>query len=117
MMAKDFLSVLDLSSADLARLLDLARQLKADRRLGRQAPTATALAGRHVALLFEKPSLRTRSTFEIAVRELGAHTLDLPAEFAQGLREPLEDIARNLERWVHALVLRTFGQEKALKLA
>ena len=51
------------------------------------------------------------------MRELGAHTLHLPAEFAEGVREPLEDIARNLERWVHALVLRTFGQEKALALA
>jgi ornithine carbamoyltransferase len=115
--AKDFLSILDLDHTALVRLLDRARQMKADRRLGPKAPTAGALAGKHVALLFEKPSLRTRSTFEIAVRELGAHTLDLPAEFAHGVREPLEDIARNLERWVHALVLRTFGQEKALKLA
>ena len=115
--AKDFLSIVDLDHAALGRLLDRARQMKADRRLGPKAPTAGALAGKHVALLFEKPSLRTRSTFEIAVRELGAHTLDLPAEFAQGVREPLEDIARNLERWVHALVLRTFGQEKALKMA
>jgi ornithine carbamoyltransferase len=115
--AKDFLSILDLDHAALGRLLALARQMKADRRLGPEAPTATALAGKHVALLFEKPSLRTRSTFEIAVRELGAHTLHLPAEFAEGVREPLEDIARNLERWVHALVLRTFGQEKALRLA
>jgi len=115
--AKDFLSILDLDHRSLEQLLELARQMKADRRLGPKAPTAAALAGRHVALLFEKPSLRTRSTFEIAVRELGAHTLDLPAQLAQGVREPLEDIARNLERWVHALVLRTFGQEKALKLA
>jgi len=115
--AKDFLSILDLDHAALARLLDSARKMKADRRLGPDAPTAGGLAGKHVALLFEKPSLRTRSTFEIAVRELGAHTLDLPAEFAQGVREPLEDIARNLERWVHALVLRTYGQEKAMKLA
>ena len=115
--AKDFLSILDLDHAGLGRLLVLARQMKADRRLGPDAPTASALAGKHVALLFEKPSLRTRSTFEIAVRELGAHTLHLPAEFAEGVREPLEDIARNLERWVHALVLRTFGQEKALALA
>ena len=53
--------------------------MKADRRLGRQAPSATALAGLHVALLFEKPSLRTRSTFEIAIRELGGDTLHLPA--------------------------------------
>ena len=84
--------------------------MKADRRLGRQAPTP-ALAGLHVALLFEKPSLRTRSTFEIAIRELGGDTLHLPAQFAEGVREPLEDVARNLERWVRALVIRTYEQE------
>ena len=116
-MPKDFLSVLDLSPEDLVRLLELSRQLKADRRLGRQAPTAAALAGRHVAMLFEKPSLRTRSTFEIAVKELGAETLHVPSEFADGTREPLDDVARNLERWVHALVVRTYAQEKAESMA
>jgi len=116
-LAKDFLSVLDLSAVDLARLLDLARQLKADRRRGRQAPTASALAGRHVAMLFEKPSLRTRSTFEIAVKELGAETLHVPSEFADGSREPLDDVARNLERWVHGLVVRTYAQEKVATMA
>jgi len=114
---RSFLSLLDLSHADLTRLLTLADQMKAERHLGPAAPTCGALAGLHVALLFEKPSLRTRSTFEIAVHELGADTLHLPAELAEGVREPLEDIARNLERWVHALVLRTFGQEKALRFA
>ena len=115
--SKDFLSILDLGSAELDRLLMLAAQMKADRRLGGQAPTASALSGSHVALLFEKPSLRTRSTFEIAVRELGGNTLHLPAEFADGSREPLEDVGRNLERWVSALVIRTFAQEKAATLA
>jgi ornithine carbamoyltransferase len=116
-MAKDFLSVLDLSAGEVARLLDIARQMKADRRLGRQAPTAHALAGRHVAMLFEKPSLRTRSTFEIAVKELGAETLHVPSEFADGTREPLEDVARNLERWVHAVVVRTYAHEKVASMA
>jgi ornithine carbamoyltransferase len=111
-LAKDFLSVLDFGHGDLERLLRLAAEMKADRRLGVKAPTAAALAGLHVALLFEKPSLRTRSTFEVAIRELGAHPLDVPAEFAGGSREPLEDVARNLERWVHALVVRTYAQEK-----
>ena len=115
--AKDFLSILDLSPDDLDRLLRVSAQMKADRRLGRQAPLATALAGLHVALLFEKPSLRTRSTFEIAIRELGGDTLHLPAGLAEGTREPLQDIARNLERWVRALVIRTFAQEKAATLA
>jgi ornithine carbamoyltransferase len=111
-LAKDFLSILDFGQSDLDRLLRVAAEVKADRRLGVKAPTAAALAGLHVALLFEKPSLRTRSTFEVAIRELGGHPLDVPAEFAGGGREPLEDVARNLERWVHALVVRTYAQEK-----
>ena len=115
--AKDFLSILDLSCVDLEGLLRISAQMKADRKLGRQAPSASALAGLHVALLFEKPSLRTRSTFEIAIRELGGDTLHLPAALAEGTREPLQDVARNLERWVRALVIRTFAQEKAVTLA
>jgi ornithine carbamoyltransferase len=114
---KDFLSILDLSCVDLERLLRVSAQMKADRRLGRQAPSASTLAGMHVALLFEKPSLRTRSTFEIAIRELGGDTLHLPASLAEGTREPLQDVARNLERWVRALVIRTFAQEKVGTLA
>jgi len=113
--AKDFLSILDLAPVDLDRLLTVAAQMKADRRIGRH--TTPALSGLHVALLFEKPSLRTRSTFEIAIRELGGDTLHLPAQFAEGVREPLVDIARNLERWVRALVIRTFEQEKAAIIA
>ena len=116
-LAKDFLSVLDLGFADLERLLALAAEVKADRRLGVNAPTAAALAGRHVGLLFEKPSLRTRSTFEVAIHELGGDALDVPAEFAGGSREPIEDVARNLERWVHALVVRTYAQEKVAAFA
>ena len=115
--AKDFISVRDLSPAELARLLDLAAELKADRKLRRKAPTATALAGRHVAMLFEKPSLRTRSTFEIATHELGGDTLDVPAQFAEGVREPLQDVARNLERWVDAIVVRTYAQAKVTAIA
>src|SRR5688500_17873853 len=116
-LAKDFLSVLDFGPSDLERLLRLAAEMKADRRLGAKAPTSGALAGLHVALLFEKPSLRTRSTFEVAIRELGGHPLDVPAEFAGGSREPIEDVARNLERWVHALVVRTYAQDKVASFA
>jgi ornithine carbamoyltransferase len=114
---KDFLSISDLDHRVLERLLALAAQMKKDRRLGAKAPTASALSGQHVALLFEKPSLRTRSTFEIAIRELGADTLHLPAHFAEGVREPIEDVTRNIERWVRALVIRTFAQEKAQRMA
>jgi ornithine carbamoyltransferase len=115
--AKDFLSVLDLSTGELTRLIELASRLKADRHLGEHAPDARALGGAHVAMLFEKPSLRTRSTFEIAIRELGGHPLHLPPEFANGAREPLQDVSRNLERWVRALVIRTFAHQKAQTMA
>ncbi len=116
-LAKDFVSMRDLAPADLAALLDLAARLKAERVLRRRAPTAAALAGLHVATLFEKPSLRTRATFEIGVRELGGDILDLPAPFADGVREPLPDVARNLERWADALVVRTYAQSKVTTLA
>ena len=107
---KDFLSVLDFEPADLDRCLNLAAQVKADRSLGRDAPTTDVLGGRHVAMLFEKASLRTRSTFEVAVRELGGHVLTVQAD-AAGRREPVADVARNLERWVDAVVIRTFSQK------
>jgi ornithine carbamoyltransferase len=107
---KDFLSVLDLDPADLECCITLAAQVKADRSLGLHAPTSQALNGRHVALLFDKPSLRTRTTFEIAVRELGGHVSVLQPDVALGRREPVGDVARNLERWVDAVVIRTFSQ-------
>jgi ornithine carbamoyltransferase len=108
---KDFLSILDFDPTDLERCLQLAAQLKADRSLGRHAPTADALGGRHIAMLFDKPSLRTRTTFEIAVRELGGHVVPVQADVALGRREPVADVARNLERWVDAVVIRTFSQD------
>ena len=107
---RHFLSVTDLDAVDLERCLELALRLKAERALGADAPTAQALAGRYVAMLFEKPSLRTRTTFEIAVRELGGEVLALQPDVALGRREPIADVARNLERWVHAVVIRTFSQ-------
>ena len=108
---KDFLSVLDFDATDLERCLELSARVKAERTLGSQAPTSDALDGRHVALLFHKPSLRTRSTFEIAVHELGGHVLVLQPDVALGAREPVADVARNLERWVDAIVIRTFSQQ------
>src|SRR3954463_11251921 len=108
---KDFLSVLDFDATDFERCLKLAAQCKPDRSLGRQAPTADALDGRHIAMLFDKPSLRTRTTFEIAIRELGGHLVALQPDVALGTREPVADVARNLERWVDAIVVRTFSQD------
>jgi ornithine carbamoyltransferase len=114
---QNFLSVLDLNPDGLARCLELAALLKRDRIHGRLAPTARALNGRHVGLLFEKPSLRTRVTFTIGVRELGGDIVEIPADVMHADREPIHDVARNLERWVDAVVIRTFAQQRLVEIA
>jgi ornithine carbamoyltransferase len=113
--SKDFLSVLDLTHAELDRLLDLAAALKRSRAAG--AGNDAPLAGRHVALLFEKPSLRTRITFVVAIRELGGEIIEPPPDVIFGGRETVEDVARNLERWVIGAVVRTFAQARLAKFA
>jgi ornithine carbamoyltransferase len=112
---KDFLSVLNLTPDTLGACLDLAGEMK----LARRARIAgdRPLAGRHAALLFEKPSLRTRSTFTIAVRELGGDVIEPPADVALGGRESLADVARNLERWVDICIVRTYEQARLAEFA
>lgn len=105
-----FLSVLDFDHATLEGCLDLAASMKSARAGGRSH--GRPLEGRHVALLFEKPSLRTRSTFQIAVRELGGDVIEPPADVVLGGRETVADVARNLERWVYGAVIRTFAQSR-----
>jgi ornithine carbamoyltransferase len=105
-----FLSMLDFGPDTLTACLRRASELKAARAAGRRHEQP--LAGLHVALLFEKPSLRTRSTFQIAVRELGGDTIEPPEDAALGGRESIADVARNLERWVAAAVVRTFAQAR-----
>jgi ornithine carbamoyltransferase len=114
---QNFLSILDFDPDSLTRCLDLAATLKRDRVHGRLAPTSRALNGRHVGLLFEKPSLRTRVTCTIGVRELGGDVVEIPAEVMHADREPIHDVARNLERWVDAVVIRTFAQERLVHIA
>src|SRR4029453_2666411 len=109
--------VSDLEAVDLERCIELALRMKADRARGADAPTSRVLTGRYVAMLFEKPSLRTRTTFEIAVRELGGQVIALQPDGALGRREPVADLARNLERWVHAVVVRTFSQRSLEEFA
>lgn len=101
--APDLLRDLDLSGDEVRRLLDLAADVK-------RAPRdyAQALAGKSIALLFEKPSLRTRLTFDLAIKQLGGDSLF--TEGPVGVREPLKDIARNLDRWVNGIVARVFSQ-------
>jgi ornithine carbamoyltransferase len=105
-----FLSVADFTPSQLEACLELASELKRARAAG--VPHARPLEGRHVALLFDKPSLRTRATFQIAVRELGGDVIEPPQDVALGGREAIKDVARNLERWVHGAVVRTFAQAR-----
>ena len=111
------MSVLDFDPAELETCLTLAARVKRDRALGNEAPTAKALGGAHVALLFEKPSLRTISTFEIAVRELGGDVITPYPVAALSEREPAVDVARNLERWVKCVVMRTYAHSTLLEFA
>ena len=106
--SKDFISVLDLSHAELGLLLELAATMKKDRAAGRTGQRP--LEGRHVALMFEKPSLRTRVTFVVAVHELGGQVIEPPPDVVFGGREAVEDVARNLERWIEGVIVRTFAQ-------
>jgi ornithine carbamoyltransferase len=110
---KDYLSVGDLSPAELADLLALAATVKAD-----SAGYAEHLRGTSVALIFEKPSTRTRVSFEVAVSSSGGHAVVLNATDLQlGRGETIEDTGRVLSRYVDAIVLRTFEQERLEVLA
>jgi len=106
--SKDFISVLDLSHSELELLLELAAAIKKDRNAGRAG--RRPLEGKHIALLFEKPSLRTRVTFVVAVHELGGHVIEPPPDVVFGGREAVEDVAKNLERWIEGVIVRTFAQ-------
>ena len=108
--APDFSRDLQISDDELTALFLLARELKRHPR-----DFGSAAAGRSVALLFEKPSLRTRFTFELAVQQMGGNSVFMDGRI--GSREPLQDIARNLERWVDAIVARTFSQNTVDSLA
>ncbi len=113
-----FLRADDLDVGQLTDLLDLADRLKAARGLAGPDAHAEALAGRTVALVFEKPSTRTRVSFEVAVAELGGHPLPLSsAELQLGRGETIADTAAVMSRFVHAVVIRTFGQDRIDELA
>ena len=110
----DFLSIDDLSTGDLTALLDRAAALKA----GRPSAGAGVLEPKTVAMIFEKPSTRTRISFEVAIAELGGHPLPLSsAELQLGRGETIEDTGRVLSRYVHGVVVRTFEQERLERLA
>jgi ornithine carbamoyltransferase len=112
---RDFLRVADWSRDDLVAVLDLADRLKAERRAGVEHHL---LPGRAVGLLLEKPSLRTRVSFEVGIAQLGAIPVHLPGqEIGLGHRESTRDMAYVLSRYLDALMIRTFGQELVEELA
>ena len=108
-----FLTIDDLTSDELMTLLDSAAAVKAKPQKWRDR-----LDGTQVALIFEKPSARTRVSFEVAVTSMGGHALVIRDEEVQlGRRETFEDAARVFSRYVDAIVLRTFGQDRLERLA
>lgn len=108
-------SVRDLTREEVPRLFRLAAELKASQKAGDRA---TPLAARTLALLFEKPSLRTRVTFEVGMVHLGGRAVYLAAqEIGMGVRESVPDVARNLGRWVDGIAARTFSHETVATLA
>jgi ornithine carbamoyltransferase len=112
---RDLLSLRDLTRPELTGLLAEAARLKAERKRG---VPGHALQGKTLALVFHKPSLRTRVSFEAAMFSLGGRTIHLSnQEIGIGTRESVEDIARVLSRYVDGIMIRTFGHDIAEKLA
>ncbi|MBL8603359.1 MAG: ornithine carbamoyltransferase [Myxococcales bacterium] len=115
-MKRDFLKLSDLGRDALVAIIARAEALKAERRAHRRF--GGVLEGRSVALIFEKPSTRTRVSFEVGVRELGGHPVVLSSRDMQlGRGETIEDTARTLSGYVDLIVLRTFGQSRVETLA
>lgn len=114
-MKKDFLAVADYSPAELQGLLDLAVRLKQERQNGGNAPL---LKGKVLGMIFQKPSLRTRVSFDMGMRHLGGDALYLsPAEIGLGQRESIADISRVLSGYVDAIMARVFAHDHILQLA
>ena len=113
MIIHDFISIRDFSPQEIGRFLNLAQQIKA-------IPGAytRALQGKTLAMIFEKPSLRTRVTFDVGIHQLGGFSLYLsPAEINLGKRESVYDVAKNLERMVQSIMIRTFAHEIVEQMA
>jgi ornithine carbamoyltransferase len=114
-MKRDLVTLDGLSAEELRNLLTLAAQLKQQLTQGQAHPL---LAGRTLALVFEKPSLRTRVTFETGMFQLGGHTVYLaPDDIGLGKRESVADVARALSQWVDVIAARTFAQHTVEELA
>ena len=114
-MKKDLLTILDLSKGEILGLIRRARELKA---LHRQGQDPRPLLGKTLAMIFDKPSTRTRVSFEVGMAHLGGTTIYLERQHTQMARnEPMADTARVLSRYVDGVVMRTFAQERLAELA
>ena len=116
MRGRDLLSAADLTPDEVRRVFDRAVALKAEFRAGRRH-AELPLAGRTIALLFQRPSLRTRVTFEAGTAQLGGHAIYLTHDTVLGARESVRDVARNLDRVVDGIVARTGPHEVVAELA
>jgi ornithine carbamoyltransferase len=113
MSSNDFLSIRDFSPQEIQHFLDLATDIKAN-----PQRYSESLQGQTLAMLFEKPSLRTRVTFDVGIHQLGGFSLYLsPAEINLGKRESVYDVAKNLERMVQGIMIRTFAHEIVERMA
>jgi ornithine carbamoyltransferase len=114
-MKRDFLDLSSLSASEIRGLLLLANRLKSELKNGMEHPY---LRGRTLAMIFQKPSLRTRLTFETGMAQLGGHAIYLaPGDIGIGERESVKDVARNLSRWVDLIMIRTFSHATCVELA
>lgn len=112
-MKKDLVSIGDLSAQDIEGIFDLTDQLKKNR-----AKYSKALSGKTLALVFQKPSNRTRVSFDVGMYQLGGNSIYLsPGEINLGVRETIEDVAKTLSRYVDGLVLRTFEHKNVVEMA
>jgi len=114
-MKKDLISIADLSKQEMDEIFKLAIQIKKKTKAGR---FPKLLADKTLAMIFEKPSLRTRVTFETGMTQLGGHAIYLaPSDIQLGKRESVPDVARNLCRWVDLIMARTFAHKTVTDLA
>jgi ornithine carbamoyltransferase len=116
LLGRDLLSVGDLTAGEIESIFELAATLKAEFRATRRH-SRPPLVGRTLAMLFQRPSLRTRVTFEAGMTQLGGHALYLTNDVVLGARESVRDVARNLERFVDGIVVRTGPHEVVAELA
>jgi ornithine carbamoyltransferase len=110
---KDFLTIRDMSREEIIKTFEIAKDMKADR-----SRWSEGLKGKALALIFEKPSLRTRTSFDIGIQQLGGYSLYLsPNEISLGKRESVHDVAKNLERMVQGIMIRTFAHQIVIDMA